>query len=89
MGDTESLSQKKKKCLVSGVRCNVSGVRCHLSRVSNADSNSDSPSANSPTMHNRMVCKDLKNQLFSLGNFRPFLSQHCKVKTNVFFIILP
>ena len=66
-------------CQVSGVRCQVSGVTghvlsvtCHMSLTPTAAA-VDPPTAKSPTIHSRMVCKDLKIILFFF-DFRPFPS---------------
>ena len=50
-------------CHISHVTCHMSHVMCHMSIPATAIA-TDSPSANSPTMHNRLFCKDQKlNQL--------------------------
>ena len=54
------------RCHVSSVICIMLHVTCSLPPVTNASSHSHSPPpANSPTIHNRLVCEDpkAKNQL--------------------------
>ena len=72
-GDTDLLanitSQDRKKrscvrCHISYVTTHVSHVTCQLSYVINPNSQSHPTPANSPTMHSRMVCKDLKIYYF-------------------------
>ena len=54
---------------VSVVSCLVTPVTCHMSLTQTATATDPSP-ANSPTMHSRIICKDPKNLLFSVGQFR-------------------
>ena len=51
-------------CYVSCVKCHVSRVMCYLPPVINGNSHSHRPfpPANSPIMHNRLVCHDLKTK---------------------------
>ena len=76
-------------CQVSSVRCQVSHVTCHLSHVM------DPPSANSPTIHRRIVYKDPKIILFffailyfwaKMENSKPFSFHHF---FGLFFVIGP
>ena len=46
---------------MSGVTCNMSGVTCHLSLTPVATA-TDTPLANFPITHNRLVCQDQKTQ---------------------------
>ena len=47
------------RCHMSHVMCCMSPVICHLSLTATVTA-TDPPSTNSPIMHNRLVCKDLK-----------------------------
>ena len=55
---TEKEKNTKIKYIVSCVTCHMSLVRCCMTTVTATDS----PPANSPTMHSRLVPKDLKSQ---------------------------
>ena len=59
------------------VTCRMSPVTCQMSLTPTATAR-DPPPANSPTMHNRMVCEDQQINFFMRGNLRPFLSQNGK-----------
>ena len=72
------------RCRVSGVRCLESGVRCFVLRVTchmpltPTATATHPPPTNSLTMQSRMVCKDLKLELFfSVGQF--FLNSELKL----------
>ena len=47
------------RCHVACVMCHVSCVKYHMSLTSTATA-MDRPTANSPNMHSRKVCKDPK-----------------------------
>ena len=59
------------KCQVSNVRCHMSNVMCHVSPVTchmslrPTATATDPPTANSPTIHSRLVCKDQQMFCFS------------------------
>ena len=67
------------------VQIEAPGVVCHMSLTQTATA-TDPPPANSPTMHNRMGCKDPKSTFFRGGDFRPCLSQHWKLWDRIPFI---
>ena len=63
-------------CQVSCVTSHMSSVMCHMSLTPTAIS-TDSPSANPPTMHNRLVCEDPKKiYLFLRGDLNTLLSKN-------------
>ena len=54
---------------MSCVMCHILHVTCHMSLTPIATA-ADPPSANSPTMHNWLVCEDQKRKsTFSVGRF--------------------
>ena len=70
------------KSLKSHITCLMLCVTCHKSLMQTATATDPTP-ANSPTMHNRFLCKDQqpKSTFFLRGNFRPQISKQIKFLT--------